>query len=125
MTLMDKAQLKELIKTNNIKTTEDIQTALRDMFKDTLQEILEAELDSDLGYIKHDDAADQWIAAPPATSGHAVVFMDAINYNVRQEGHIVSKAAYMRVGVNLGTATRMFWAYGSARPNPPSSSWQF
>jgi len=56
---MDKAQLKELIKTNNIKTTEDIQTALRDMFKDTLQEILEAELDSDLGYIKHDDAADQ------------------------------------------------------------------
>jgi len=59
MTLMDKAQLKELIKTNNIKTTEDIQTALRDMFKDTLQEILEAELDSDLGYIKHDDAADQ------------------------------------------------------------------
>lgn len=57
MALMDKAQLKEFIKTNNIKTAEDIQTALRDMFKDALQEMLEAELDADLGYVKHDDAS--------------------------------------------------------------------
>ena len=56
MALMDKAQLKEFIKTNNIKSAEDIQSALKDLFKDTLQEMLEAELDSDLGYTKHDDA---------------------------------------------------------------------
>ena len=60
MALMDKAQLKEFIKTNNIKTAEDIQVALRDMFKDTLQGMLEAELDSDLGYIKHDEAGKNW-----------------------------------------------------------------
>ena len=57
MALMDKAQLKEFIKTNNIKTAEDIQIALRDLFKDTLQEMLEAELDTDLGYAKNEDAA--------------------------------------------------------------------
>ena len=194
MALMDKAQLKEFIKTNNIKTAEDIQTALRDMFKDALQEMLEAELDADLGYVKHDDASkktenrrnghsrktvrsefgeleidiprdregefepaivkkyqknvagieDQILAlyakgvstrdiqdhlnqlygvevspalisnvtnkimplikewqSRPLYRVYAVVFMDAIHYKVRQEGHIVSKAAYMCVGVDL------------------------
>jgi putative transposase len=50
---MDKAQQKEFIKTNNIKTAEDIQTALRDLIKDTMQEMMEAEHESDLGYVKH------------------------------------------------------------------------
>jgi transposase-like protein len=51
---MDKKQLREFIKENNIKTAADIQNALKDMFKDALQEILEAELDDDLGYAKND-----------------------------------------------------------------------
>jgi len=191
---MDKAQLKEFIKANNIKTTDDIQTVLRDLFKDTLQEMLEAELDDDLGYTKHDDAGkqtenrrnghfqktvrseygDMELAVPrdrdgefepavvrkyqknvagieeqilalyakgvstrdiqdhlnqlygvevsptlisnvtnrimplikewqarPLHSVYAVVFLDAIHYKVRQEGHIVCKAAYMCIGVDL------------------------
>lgn len=194
MALMDKAQLKEFIKANNIKTTDDIQTVLRDLFKDTLQEMLEAELDDDLGYTKHDDAGkqtenrrnghspktvrseygDMELAVPrdrdgefepavvrkyqknvagieeqilalyakgvstrdiqdhlnqlygvevsptlisnvtnrimplikewqarPLHSVYAVVFLDAIHYKVRQEGHIVCKAAYMCIGVDL------------------------
>lgn len=194
MALMDKAQLKEFIKANNIKTTEDIQTVLRDLFKDTLQEMLEGELDDDLGYTKHDDAGkqtqnrrnghsqktvrseygDMELAVPRDRDGdfeptavrkyqknvagiedqilalyakgvstrdiqdhlnqlygvevsptlisnvtnrimplikewqsrplqrvYAIVFLDAIHYKVRQEGHIVSKAAYMCIGVDL------------------------
>lgn len=194
MALMDKAQLREFIKANNIKTTDDIQTVLKDLFKDTLQEMLEAELDDDLGYTKHDDAGkqtenrrnghssktvrseygdmelaiprdrdgefepavvrkyqknvagieDQILAlyakgvstrdiqdhlnqlygvevsptlisnvtnrimplikewqARPLHSIYAIVFLDAIHYKVRQEGHIVCKAAYMCVGVDL------------------------
>jgi len=54
MGLMDKKQLREFIKENNIKTATDIQNALKDMFKGALQEILEAELDDDLGYAKND-----------------------------------------------------------------------
>lgn len=42
MALMDKAQIKEFIKTNNIKSAEDIQSALKDLFKETLQEMLPA-----------------------------------------------------------------------------------
>ena len=194
MALMDKAQLKEFIKTNNIKSAEDIQAALKDLFKDTLQEMLEAELDSDLGYTKHDDAGkktenrrnghsrkmvcseygeleidiprdregdfepsivkkyqknvagieDQILAlyakgvstrdiqdhlnqlygvdvspalisnvtnkimplikewqSRPLHRVYGIVFLDAIHHKVRQEGHIVSKAVYMCVGVDL------------------------
>ena len=194
MALMDKAQLREFIKVNNIKTTDDIQTVLKDLFKDILQEMLEAELDNDLGYTKHDDAGkqtenrrnghspktvrseygDMELAIPrdrdgefepavvrkyqknvagiedqilalyakgvstrdiqdhlnqlygvevsptlisnvtnrimplikewqdrPLHSIYAIVFLDAIHYKVRQEGHIVCKAAYMCVGVDL------------------------
>ena len=54
MGLMDKKQLREFIKENNIKTAADIQNALKEMFKDTLQEMLEAELDDSLGYTKND-----------------------------------------------------------------------
>ncbi len=36
MALMEKAQLREFIKENNLKTTEDIQNALKEMFKSTL-----------------------------------------------------------------------------------------
>jgi len=194
MGLMDKKQLREFIKENNIKTATDIQNALKDMFKDALQEILEAELDDDLGYAKNDTdnkdtenrrnghskktvrseygemeldiprdregefepaivkkhqknvagIEEQIIAlyakgvttreiqdhlnqlygvevsptmisnvtnrlmplikewqGRPLQSVYAIVFLDAIHYKVRQEGHIVNKAAYMCVGVDL------------------------
>ena len=31
----------------------------------------------------------------------AVVFLDAIHYKVKQEGHIVNKAVYMVIGVDM------------------------
>lgn len=48
--------LRAFIKDNNLKTAEDVQNALRDMFAGTLQEMLETEMDQNLGYEKHDDA---------------------------------------------------------------------
>lgn len=46
--------LKEFIEQNNITTARDIQEALKDMFKDTLQEMLEAELTSQIGHEKYE-----------------------------------------------------------------------
>lgn len=54
MTKFSKEQLKQFIQENNLKSTEDVQTALRDLFAGTMQEMLEAELDTHLGYAKHD-----------------------------------------------------------------------
>ena len=39
-------------------SVEDIHEKLRDLFKETLQEIFEAEMDDHLGYIKHDNTGD-------------------------------------------------------------------
>lgn len=46
--------LREFIEQNNITTAKDIQEALKDMFKDTLQEMLEAELTSQIGHDKYE-----------------------------------------------------------------------
>jgi putative transposase len=32
---------------------------------------------------------------------YAVVFLDAIHFKVKQDGHIVNKAAYMVIGIDL------------------------
>lgn len=46
--------LKQFIAQNNISSTQDIQEALKEMFKDTLQEMLEAEMSSHLGHEKYE-----------------------------------------------------------------------
>ena len=46
--------IKQFIAQNEISSTKDIEEALKNMFKDTLQELLEAELDEDLGYEKYE-----------------------------------------------------------------------
>ncbi|HBE04888.1 MAG TPA: IS256 family transposase, partial [Firmicutes bacterium] len=172
----------------------DVQHALRDIFSGTLQEMLEAEMDQNLGYEKHDDSnkqtenrrnghskktvrseyGDITLDVPrdrdgefeplivkkhqksvagieeqilllyakgvstreiqdhlqrlygievsptlisnvtnkimplikewqnrPLPNIYAVVFMDAIHFNVRQDGQITKKAAYMSVGIDL------------------------
>lgn len=53
--LVPREQLRQFIKENNLKTAEDVQNVLKEMFADTLQEMLEAEMDQNLGYEKHDD----------------------------------------------------------------------
>jgi putative transposase len=54
MKLLPKDQLRQFIKDNNLKTVEDVQKTLKDLFAETLQEMLEAELETELGYAKHD-----------------------------------------------------------------------
>lgn len=46
--------IKILAKDPNIKTAEDIQNVLKDLFGDLLQKMLEGEMDEHLGYAKHD-----------------------------------------------------------------------
>jgi putative transposase len=54
MGMFTRDQLKSFIQENDIKTAGDIQNALKHLFADTLQEFMEAELDTHLGYAKHD-----------------------------------------------------------------------
>ncbi|WAH37766.1 IS256 family transposase [Alicyclobacillus dauci] len=54
MTKVSKEFLQQFIKENDLKSTEDVQAALRDLFASTMQGMLEAELDTHLGYPKHD-----------------------------------------------------------------------
>src|SRR6185503_5742862 len=54
MGLWTKEQLRTFIKENKLVTAQDAQNALKDLFAETLQEMLEAELDTHLGYEKHD-----------------------------------------------------------------------
>lgn len=51
-----KEDIQKLIETYNIKTVGDIQEALKDLFGKTMQNMLEAELDADLGYRKHENS---------------------------------------------------------------------
>ena len=194
MGLLTKEQLRELIKERNIKTAQDINDVLKDMFADVLQEALEAELDTELGYPKNGQqpdgqknrrnghtkktlrsdrgeikltvprdrngefepvivpkrsrevpgVEDQILAlyakgvsvreiqdhlnrmygvdvspglisnvtnrimpvirdwqSRPLQRAYAVVFLDAIHYKVKQEGHIVNKAVYMVIGIDM------------------------
>jgi transposase-like protein len=54
MGLMSKEQLRQFIKENNLVTAQDAQNALKELFAETLQEMLQAEMDTHLGYDKHD-----------------------------------------------------------------------
>lgn len=194
MAMVSKEQLRRFIKENDLKSAEDVQTALRDLFASTMQEMLEAELETTLGYAKHDtknkstdnsrnghsrktlssEYGDVEIAVPrdrksefepeiikkhqtntvgieeqiiamyargvstrdiqshlhelyglevsptlisnvtdkllplikewqnrPLQTVYAAVFLDAIHYKVKLEGRVVSKAAYMVIGIDL------------------------
>ena len=54
MPIIPKGQLRKLIKQYNLKDTGDIQNMLKDMFGDAIQEMLEAELENNLGYSRYD-----------------------------------------------------------------------
>ena len=54
MPIIPKNQLKVLIKEYKLKDAKDIQEMLKKLFGDKLKEMLEAELDHELGYSKYD-----------------------------------------------------------------------
>ena len=186
--------MRSILKEYNVKTADDINHALKDMFGGLLQEALEAELDTELGYAKNgsvpigsvnrrnghtkktvrSDRGEIELSVPrdregdfepvivkkhqkevtgieeqilalyakgvsvrdiqahlkglygvevsptlisnvtnrimpvikewqsrPLQRTYAVVFLDAIHYKVKQEGHIVNKAVYMVIGVDM------------------------
>ena len=53
MSLLTPAQIKQFIADNQLKTPEDVQEALKAVFADTLQAMLNSELDTHLGYEKY------------------------------------------------------------------------
>src|SRR4030065_1649184 len=54
MSIIPRDLLRKLLKENKVKDAKDIQEVLKKLFADALQEMLEAELDNDLGYSKYD-----------------------------------------------------------------------
>jgi putative transposase len=54
MGLWTKQQLRAFIKENKLVSAQDAQNALKNLFAETIQEMLEAEMDEHLGYQKHD-----------------------------------------------------------------------
>jgi len=52
--LIDKQTIRELMKDGQLKDVNDIQSLLKEQLKDIMQEMLEAELDHELGYSKYD-----------------------------------------------------------------------
>lgn len=53
MSMLSKDQIKQMIQHYDIKNTDDITDAFKDMFGETIQEMMEAELETHLGYEKH------------------------------------------------------------------------
>ena len=54
MSMIPKEVISELIKESEFKSTTDIMNAIKDIFKDVLQEFMESELDTQLSYDKHE-----------------------------------------------------------------------
>ncbi len=52
--LLTKEQVRKFIEENDIKSMEDVEDVFKEMFKMVLEEMLNAELDEELGYIKYD-----------------------------------------------------------------------
>ena len=194
MSLLTPTQIKQFIAENQLRTPEDVQDALKAVFADTLQAMLDSELDTHLGYDKYaiqqkqttnsrnghsrktvtSQYGDVELAIPrdregtftpivvpkhhttmvgiedqiialyargmttrdiqthltdlygvdisptlvsnvtdkllpliqewqqrPLAAVYPVVFLDAIHFKVRQEGRVVTKAAYVVVGITL------------------------
>lgn len=54
MSTLTKEQVKGLVRGNNFQSVNDVSSYLKDIFKDMIQELLEAELETKLGYAKDD-----------------------------------------------------------------------
>ena len=54
MSVIPRDQIKALLKEYKVKDTKDIQEVLKKLFGDAPQEMLEAEIDNNLGYSKYD-----------------------------------------------------------------------
>ena len=76
-------------------TTSDIETHIRDIYGLQISDTTISRITDKILPI-----AKEW-QQRPLEPIYAVVFLDAIHYNVRSEGQIVKKAVYIAIGVNL------------------------
>ena len=76
-------------------TTSDIESHIRDIYGLEISDTTISRItDKILPVVK------EW-QQRPLESIYAVVFLDAIHYHVRSEGHIVKKAVYIAIGIDL------------------------
>ena len=54
-----KEQIRQIIADNNLNSVADVYSLLKDSFKDILQELMEAELDTALGYTMREVGSEQ------------------------------------------------------------------
>ncbi len=54
MARLPKELVRDFVREGNFKSIKDIEEALKDIFKDTIQEALEAEIEEEFGYSKYD-----------------------------------------------------------------------
>lgn len=52
MTKAPAEMMREFVKSQNFTTTDEVMAAMKEMFKDVLQEVMECELSEELGYEK-------------------------------------------------------------------------
>ena len=63
-------QVKQFLEQGNLKTMDDVQDALKDLFSQTLQAMLEGEMEHHLGYAKNDTQTRQERAVSNRRNGH-------------------------------------------------------
>jgi len=71
-------QVQQFVEAGNLKTMEDVQSALKELFSQTLQAMLEGELEHHLGYPKNDTETRQERGVSNRRNGH-------VAKNVRSE----------------------------------------
>ena len=76
-------------------STSDIETHIRDIYGVEVSDTTVSRITDKILPI-----AKEW-QQRPLESIYAVVFMDAIHYQVRSEGQIVKKAVYIAIGIDL------------------------
>ena len=76
-------------------TTSDIEEHIRDIYGIEVSDTTVSRITDKILPI-----AREW-QQRPLEAIYAVVFMDAIHYNVRSEGRIIKKAVYIAIGINL------------------------
>jgi putative transposase len=52
------------------------------------------------------------------------MFLDAIHYKIREDGHILNRAAYVVLGVRVD-GIRIYWESGLEKMNPQSFGWEY
>lgn len=98
----------QLLKKNQTSISQDIEEKILSMYaKGMTTGDIEAHIQDIYGVDVSDttvnritDVAKEW-QQRPLEAVYAVVFLDAIHYHVRSEGHIVKKAVYIAIGIDL------------------------